>query len=184
MTRYFKFLTEDYRGQYSRFDFTPYLPRDGQPGEWLPAVEGDLVMCDNGYHVFIADDILYWMNARLYEVELDGEVLAGPYKFLARRMRLLRRVPGWTENVLVRFIQYCKDQVPLHGFSATPGMLWDKAYVFSEEAAEILATVEQYEGRQPFQETWFNRKVHFWRQLGYKMARMVGIVEEEKVEEP
>ena len=35
MTNY-KFLTSEFHGSYSGFDFTPYLPRDGKPGADLP----------------------------------------------------------------------------------------------------------------------------------------------------
>ncbi len=44
----YKFLTAEKTGGTSSFDWTPYLPHDGKPGEWTPAVEGELVDCGNG----------------------------------------------------------------------------------------------------------------------------------------
>ena len=47
--KYYKFIDENIRG-YNGFDYTDYLPRDGQPGEPLPTVEGKIKPCKNGYH--------------------------------------------------------------------------------------------------------------------------------------
>ena len=70
MTQYFKFLTKEHTGGYSNFDWTPYLPKDGQPGEWTPAIEGELVDCRNGYHLCDETQILgSYVQAEMYEAE-------------------------------------------------------------------------------------------------------------------
>ena len=48
--KYYKFLTDGNRGKHSRFDFTEYIPSGDQPGKWMPAIEGELEVCERGYH--------------------------------------------------------------------------------------------------------------------------------------
>ena len=73
MTLY-KSLTEDNKGPYSEFDFTPYLPKNGKPGKWLPKVE-TLSICKSGWHGCEDGDILEYLNAQIFEIETRGEIL-------------------------------------------------------------------------------------------------------------
>lgn len=41
------------------------LPADGQPGAWMPAVAGDLVLCENGYHACTEANLMIWLDAAL-----------------------------------------------------------------------------------------------------------------------
>ena len=45
--KYYKFLTSDNKGEYSNFDFTEYLPKDGKPGKWLPKIK-NIEICESG----------------------------------------------------------------------------------------------------------------------------------------
>ena len=108
--KYYKFLTEDNTSEYAHWDWAPYLPRDGQPGEWTPAVEGTPELCENGYHGCNANQLIGWVNAQLFEVEAD-EIVDSDDKFVCRRMRLVRKVGAWNDKTLRLFACWCVRQV-------------------------------------------------------------------------
>ena len=107
---YYKFLTEDNKGEYSRFDFTKYLPKDGQPGKWLPTVN-KISLCERGYHAFKFEQIFNWMNAQLYEVELSGKMIESNDKTVAEKMRFIRKVDIWNDRTARVFACDCAERV-------------------------------------------------------------------------
>ena len=109
--KYYKMLNENNQSCHGgKFDWTPYLPHDGQPGEWTPAVEGKIVPCKNGYHVTGAAHLLDWANAQLYEAEVD-EPVEGTEKLACRRGRLTRKIDTWNDKILRLFACWCVRQV-------------------------------------------------------------------------
>lgn len=94
--KYYKFLTADNRGQYSEFDFTEYLPKNGKPGKWLPKVE-NVSMCEAGYHACGKEDVIEWLNAQALEVELMG-VTKGDNKSVAKKMRFVKKLEKWNDK--------------------------------------------------------------------------------------
>ena len=104
---YYKFLTEDNRGEYSGFDFTPYLPDGDTPGEWLPEIEGKLEQCENGYHACEADDISFWLDAQLYEVEYREEPEHYGTKVNGRQIRFVSKVETWNARTARLFAVWC-----------------------------------------------------------------------------
>jgi len=107
--KYYKFLTSENKGAYSDFDYTDYLPKDGQPGKWLPKVE-DLELCESGYHACTRKDVLRWVNTQMYEVELRGKKKNGNEKVVAQEMRFIRKV-DYNERILRLFACWCAEQV-------------------------------------------------------------------------
>lgn len=106
---YYKFLTVDGRGPSSNVRW--HLPEHGQPGEWMPAITGDIVLCENGYHACREQDLLYWLNASLYELAFDGEVAEGDDKVVGRKARLLRRIDTWNARTALLFAADCAEHV-------------------------------------------------------------------------
>jgi hypothetical protein len=105
-----KTLDEDgsaYFGGHGRWN----LPTADGPGEWMPTLEGDLVPCKRGYHLFEAKDILRWIGPTLYVAEHDGEFVAGDDVIACRRTRLLYRVEGWTRRALGEWAADCAEHV-------------------------------------------------------------------------
>jgi len=110
--KYYKFLTEDNRGEYSGYDYTPYLPKGSEPGEWLPEISiENLKECADGYHACKPVQLLYWINAQLYEVELSGKIIDSDSKSYAQRMRFVRKVETWNEKTAQQFNIWCAEQV-------------------------------------------------------------------------
>ena len=110
---YYKFLTAVNEGEYSGFNFTDYLPKDGQAGEWLPEVK-ELSLCNSGYHACEKKDIASWINAQLYEVELGERMLAGDNKIVSNTMRFVRKIEI-SDKTFRLFACWCAEQV-LHFF--------------------------------------------------------------------
>ena len=124
---YYKFLTVHNMGEFSGFDFTPYLPTRDQPGEWLPAVTGDLKACGNGYHAHPAEHLLSWLNTKLFEVEFQGELLTSDNKVIGRQMRFVKRIQSWNIRAIQEFAFWCVRNTPLHDGRTTWDLLDDAA---------------------------------------------------------
>lgn len=70
-----------------------HLPQADQPGEWMPPVEGNIIVARNGYHVSAGTNLLNWLLSNsIYIAELDGELSDRGCEVAARRARLLKRL--------------------------------------------------------------------------------------------
>lgn len=108
MTAY-KFLAADGTGLFSRFAWPlpagGFLGRfRGAPGEW---VEAEVDPCRSGVHACRLMDLPYWVAPALYEIELDGDVVAEPIKVVAPRGRLVRRIGKWNAKTREEYSQRC-----------------------------------------------------------------------------
>jgi hypothetical protein len=108
--KYYKFLTADNKGPYSSFDFTAYLPKGKRPGKWLPT-EDLLALCMSGYHACLAGNLINWLQANLYEVELAGDIIQGDAKVVAQRMRFVRHIDTWNERSARLYACWCVRQI-------------------------------------------------------------------------
>ena len=96
-------------------DFVWPLPKGKRPGKWLPKIKGELVACENGYHLCREKDILEWLGPEIYEAEHKGELVdAGP-KVVVREARLIRKCDGWNETTARLYVADCAEHV-LHIF--------------------------------------------------------------------
>jgi hypothetical protein len=107
--RLWKVLREDGTTIHGRKGWT--LPVDG-PGEWMPAVKGELVACKNGYHLLSADQILAWAredDLRIVECDYRGDPLDAGDKWVVREVRSLR-LAAWSRRVLVAWACDCAER--------------------------------------------------------------------------
>jgi hypothetical protein len=72
-------------------------------------VDGSVDACERGLHACRLEDLAYWIAPELWEVELDDVVVETSYKVVARRGRLVRRVPQWPESEPA-FAQACAER--------------------------------------------------------------------------
>ena len=72
----------------------PFTGFRWEPGRWVEAA--GVVPCEQGVHACRIDDLPFWTNDELWEVELAGDVVAIGRKLVAPRGRLVRRVEAWT----------------------------------------------------------------------------------------
>jgi hypothetical protein len=94
MTAY-KFLRRGRVGAFSGFAWPV--------GEW---VEAEPHVCASGIHACRPADLPYWLDAELWEIELDGAV-AAERKLVAPRGRLVRRVEAWDGGTARAFADSC-----------------------------------------------------------------------------
>lgn len=130
----FKVLNEDgtaFHGGTSKW----HLPRDGQPGEWMPPVNGNLVLCENGYHLCRAQDLVNWLGPAIFEPEYCGERLDGNDKITVRQARLLRCFLSWDERVARLFACDCAERVLL---------IFESQYPKDTRPRQVIEVSRQY----------------------------------------
>ena len=107
--RYFKVLSASggaHHGGIGKW----HLPKGKRPGKWMPPIEGDLVPCENGYHLCRPDDLLVWLGPRIFVSEYRGEMVADDNKIVVREARLLRET-DWNERSARLFACDCAERV-------------------------------------------------------------------------
>jgi hypothetical protein len=75
---------------------------DGKPGEWLPEITGELVACQNGYHLLRTADLTEWLPkppALLLECEYTGRAVLEDDKVVVRRARPVAVVGELTDRI-------------------------------------------------------------------------------------
>jgi hypothetical protein len=130
----FKSLDENNLSPYASMDYTPYLPKNGKPGKWLPKVT-DLSMCESGYHGCKDGDILEYLNANIYEIETRGKVLDGDDKFTAQQIRLVRKCDRWNEVNARLFACEC---------AARSLKFFEKEYPEDKRPSKCIETARKY----------------------------------------
>jgi hypothetical protein len=80
------------------------LPTKNEDGTWTPGawreVEGDLNVCANGLHLTDVEHLNQWASDELYEAETEGPLLLASDKYVARRVRLVRKIDPWNNSGL------------------------------------------------------------------------------------
>jgi len=125
------------------------LPTADAPGEWVEIPgEGTLttsVLCSSRvFHACDAGHLLDWVNAELYEIEIDESrgMIVGPDKIGFRRGRLLRRVETWNDRNLRLFACDCaEDVLPFARPQDRPVL--EATIAVARRYAEGLATEEE-----------------------------------------
>ena len=134
MNATYKTLTANHKGPYSGFDYTPYLPKHGKPGKWLPSVSR-LEMCERGYHTTDAQHLVFWLEVEVYEVEVRGEILEGDDKCAAQQIRLVRKVENWNERTARLFACDCAEHVQ---------HIWRKGYPDDNRPQAAIDTARKF----------------------------------------
>jgi hypothetical protein len=105
--RAFKFLGQGAIGTFTGFVWPA-------PGAWVD-VTGPLDPCRNGFHVCHAHELAHWLHEELWELDVDGDQLAGTDCFVVRRARLVRQVAAWDAAGTVRFAHACIEHADQSG---------------------------------------------------------------------
>ena len=88
------------------------------PGEWMPAVEGELEPCANGYHLCRASDLVNWLGPAIWVAEYRGERIdcdapqtsRTETKVVVRQARIVRRLDTWNERTARLFACDCAER--------------------------------------------------------------------------
>jgi hypothetical protein len=117
----YKFLRRDGTGPFTRHPWP--LPADGNPGAW---VDAPVIPCRSGIHACRLADLPLWLGRELYEVELDGDIVAERTKVVAPRARLLRRIDAWDDAMREAYTRDCADRAHALVREAGPAFAdWD-----------------------------------------------------------
>jgi len=188
MTTYYKVLDEQGRscnGGNSQWSL-PVKNADGTwtPGEWMPAVEGDLEPCENGYHLTDAEHLLNWANASLYTAEYRGEIIEGDGKVIVRQARLTRRVEGWNDRNLRLFAVWCARQALARVDNPDPRSIaaCDVAERFANGEAtkeELAAARDARDARAAAWDAASADSAAAWDAQSKKLLEMIGVTQAE-----
>jgi hypothetical protein len=102
-----KFLTNERR--------SPTGTGAWRPNRWR-SVGGDLIPCRVGLHATTAGNLLPFVHAQLWRVEIGDEYLwhtdsSMGRKLVARRMRIVERVEAWNDRTARLFAADCAERV-------------------------------------------------------------------------
>jgi len=86
-----------------------FLPHGKRPGKWMPKIKGDLIPCENGYHLCRKQDLIHWLGPSLWEAEYRGECVAAEDKVVVRQARLIRHVETWNDGTARLFACDCAE---------------------------------------------------------------------------
>ena len=87
------------------------LPTETGPGDWMPEIEGELLPCENGYHLCRPQDLVQWLGEEIYEAEYKGDVVEDDNKVVVRKARLICRCENWNERTARLFAADCAEHV-------------------------------------------------------------------------
>jgi hypothetical protein len=65
-------------------------------------------------HACRSDDLPYWLDDELWQVELLGVILVDHLKLVARGGRLVRRIDTWDDGTRRAFAEWCLTRVATH----------------------------------------------------------------------
>jgi hypothetical protein len=82
-------------------------PTDGELGEWVDADAAPFEAL-RGYS---AEDLPYWLDDELWNVELAGTLAKRDHVLLPERARLVGRVDSWAEPLAWEFVTACAQRV-------------------------------------------------------------------------
>lgn len=112
------------------------------PGEWMPAIEGELISCENGYHLCREGDLIHWLGPRIYDAEYRGDRIDSYDKVVVREARLLREYETWNEKTARLFACWCVRNTPLADGRTVWDLLEDERSKKAVEVAEKYAQGE------------------------------------------
>ena len=140
-------------------------PTGPEPGRWVDA--GAVDPCRRGVHACSADDLPYWLQDELWEIELDGDVQRIGHKLAARRGRLVHRVSAWHTDAARAFALLCAGRTAAlaTGAPEVSGHADDAARIaatgnaavtgfIAARAAELTGGVDAYDAERALQVEW------------------------------
>jgi hypothetical protein len=124
----FKFLAPGRIGPFSGVRWP--VPSNGEPADWV-AADGPLEPCRNGVHACRMGDLPFWLDAELWVVELDGDVVESDDVLVASRGRLVERVVLWETPVVREYAHACVGRAREHADTSGD----ERAAAYARDAA-------------------------------------------------
>jgi hypothetical protein len=83
-------------------------PSGEAPGRW---VAGGVDVPADVVRGCLTDQLPYWLDAELWEIELDGQVVEEGHGLVGERGRLRRNEPSWNDETAWSFVEACAFRV-------------------------------------------------------------------------
>jgi hypothetical protein len=123
--------------------------------------------CRSGVHACTRDDLPYWLQDELWEIDLEGDVQRVGHKLVARRGRLVRRLDAWNGDSARDFSLACAHRVAgfaagsphLAGHTSDAATYAERAHAavtgfIASRTAELSGGVEAYDAERSAQVAW------------------------------
>jgi len=80
-------------------------------GRWMPPVDGELVPCENGYHLCRREDLICWLGPNIFIAEHRGDIVECDEKVVVREARITKELKTWNERTARLFAADCAEHV-------------------------------------------------------------------------
>jgi hypothetical protein len=164
----YKFLRPDATSPFTGFAW-PLPDGSDRPGRWVEAAADP---CRSGIHACRRAELPLWVGRVLYEIELDGEIVAEPTKVVASRGRLLRRIEAWDDRLRDTYTRMCADRAHELVNSVSPPLgAWDAVVepsvregpallgFVAARIAEEISGPEAYRAERASQTAWLAERL-------------------------
>jgi hypothetical protein len=148
----------------------PFTGFRWEAGKWVQAAA--VAACREGIHACRVQQLAIWLDAELWEIELEGDVVEGERKVVAPSGRLTQRIDAWTPALAHEFGRFCarrtrervgflpmlsgfvadverfvaQDRIPIAGFAAA-------------RAAELRDGPAAYDAERQVQAAWLAQRL-------------------------
>jgi hypothetical protein len=82
-------------------------PREGEQGAWVDANAAP----SEALRGYLVDDLPYWLDDELWNIELGGMLTERDHVVLAERARLLKRIETWADRLAWDFVAACARRI-------------------------------------------------------------------------
>jgi hypothetical protein len=115
---YYKFITNKNESPNVK-SFKWDLPTNNLPKAWMPDIEGELEICQHGYHVTTREYLQFHVAPKLFEIEVGGDHVEGDTESAWRKARLIRQIDSWNKQTqrqwaiecCERYLKLCADRI-------------------------------------------------------------------------
>ena len=81
------------------------------PGKWMPPVKGDIMPCQNGYHLCRRKYLVLWLGPEIWVAKGRGDMVEAANKVVFREARLVKRLDTWNERTARLFAADCAEHI-------------------------------------------------------------------------
>jgi len=80
-------------------------------GRWMRPIKGELVPCENGYHLCRREDLIHWLGPNIFIAEHRGDIVECNEKVVVREARITKELTTWNERTARLFAADCAEHV-------------------------------------------------------------------------
>ncbi len=124
--RYYKVLNKHEACHGGKFVYKPRV--------WTPRIS-KLIACQRGYHICTRDQLIWWLNNDIWEVDARDTRNVDNRKYASRQIRLKRKVQTWNKDAKIKMMGYFGEQLLQYVFPSN-----DLNQIISQKHKGIMPT--------------------------------------------